>query len=921
MITTVHRQQSGWGLQCPTLPLLTPASRPYPATARCKDAFQSRPQPTKNTRPGFITCDIMEVVGAVASFIAIGQALAAGRHVVDVLRAIPGIGNELTWLHDEIETLRLVVEEADMRGTSADESLPETPLLKSARLQLREIVADLEGIHKGCVRAVKENGKVKAKKTKWFFQQKQLSECREKARDVRANLLAALQTLQLKEVKETKQVVLRIESFAIQTRGMMALRHRSPEELQMSSCHLPPQHVCDKDDAQELQPERPISHLTTAVEQLVLSDSRPRTASKAHPKSSDIVVINTSLSTFERCPRPCCCRCHGSRPASFKSADWARNLIGSFSASCDQRFVFRNDARCNSILCKASGKVSVNFSYRFPAWLCSRLIHLQASSNAVTGFSVSLRPIRLLPLDAIFWTCARNWSRVELTQLMQFEGVIYPGDSDNDGDTAISYVINYGSTDAVAYFAELWADQLQSDSFDRTWLFDAHMVIEDNPGLPSEEKDALRRMTSCNPASIDAIHTPLHSAAAQTDLAEIQQAVKSQPWAMHQLNHRGETPLHVAVRLGNLDGVRELLRLGCDVNQRDGFGYTPLMEAVRISRVAMVQWLLDAGCTVDAQSNLGSTALHLAAEGNDDSSTQILRSLLSAGASATVTEPDGDSIVHTAARTRADKAVLQRNLRLLLDAGADLEARRRDGDTPLEVAILSKNLVGIQCLVEAGANTTTSEILHQAALYSGCQELEYPDSLSLAAINLDSFDKDGYTVWDCFVYSLGAENWRRGDIRRPSSDEQEAFTRLYRGIRDRNLEQDIKRLEWTRQYLGLKDQRGATSALDPLIKQKTEWERWGQVETYKTIGLQVREGMWHAAIESVDENIEMLQEEMVKSPWQNSSRWDYLLESDTEDSETENEEDMSEAKAVCTDEDETQYPTSDEESGEEDDES
>ncbi|KAK6211420.1 pfs domain-containing protein [Colletotrichum tabaci] len=654
----------------------------------------------------------MEVVGAVASFIAIGQALIAGRHAINVLRAIPGIGNELTWLHNEIETLRLVVEEADMRGTSTDESLPETPLLKSARLQLSEIVADLEGIRKGCVRAVQENGKVKAKKTKWFLQQKQLSECRDKARDARANLLAALQTLQLKEVKETKQVVLRIESFAIQTRGIMALQPSSSEVLQMSSCHLPIQHICDKDDAPNPQHARPITQLTTAVEQLVLSDNRPQTASK---------------------------------------------------------------------------------------------------------------------------------------------GVIYPGDIGTDGKTAITHVVAYGTTDAVAFLAELWANQLQSDSFDRTWFFDAHVVMEDNPELPSEEKDALRRMISCNSGSIDAIQTPLHSAAAQTDLAEIQQAVKSHPWAMHQLNHRGETPLHVAVRSGNLDGVRELLRLGCGVNQRDGFGYTPLMEAVRLSHVAMVQWLLDAGCAVDDKNNLSLTALHLAAELCNESSTQILRSLLSAGASATVTGPDA------------------------------------------------------------------SGFLHRVAYHSGCGELDYLDSLSLSGINLDSVDEDGNTVWDCFVYSKGAEDWCRGDIRRPSSDEQEAFTRLYKDIRDRNLDQDIKRLEWTRQYLVDEDQRGATSALDPLIKQKTEWERLGQVETYKTIGLQVREGMWHAALQSVDENIGVLREEMAKSPLENSSGWDYLLKADTEDGETEDEDNISVASTGCADEDETRYSSSDEESGEEED--
>ncbi|GKT93706.1 hypothetical protein Ct61P_11556 [Colletotrichum tofieldiae] len=165
----------------------------------------------------------MEVVGAVASFIAIGQALTAGRHVIDVLRAIPGIGDELIWLNNEasirdqllrIETLRLVVEEADMRGTSTDQSLPETPLLKRARLQLSEIVADLEEVYKDCVRAVTEDGKVKAKKRKWLWQRTKLSDCREKARDARANLLAALQTLQLKETKETKYVVQREEPTA-----------------------------------------------------------------------------------------------------------------------------------------------------------------------------------------------------------------------------------------------------------------------------------------------------------------------------------------------------------------------------------------------------------------------------------------------------------------------------------------------------------------------------------------------------------------------------------------------------------------------------------------------------------------------------------------------------------------------------------
>lgn len=44
----------------------------------------------------------MEVVGAAASFIAIGQALIAGRHVFNILRSIPEISKEFEALDYEV---------------------------------------------------------------------------------------------------------------------------------------------------------------------------------------------------------------------------------------------------------------------------------------------------------------------------------------------------------------------------------------------------------------------------------------------------------------------------------------------------------------------------------------------------------------------------------------------------------------------------------------------------------------------------------------------------------------------------------------------------------------------------------------------------------------------------------------------------
>ncbi|KAK2017423.1 ankyrin [Colletotrichum eremochloae] len=375
----------------------------------------------------------------------------------------------------------------------------------------------------------------------------------------------------------------------------------------------------------------------------------------------------------------------------------------------------------------------------------------------------------------------------------------------------------------------------------------------------------------------------------------MQQAAKSQPWSMSQLNHRGETPLHLAASLGNVDVVKKLLRLGCDVDQKDGNGDTVLMRACAMGHTLMAQFLLDAGCIVDAKNNRGFTALHCATMLTDRSLTEIISSLLFAGASTTITNSNGRSVLHSLMWSDSDKETFGVALRMLLNAGANLEAQGYMGKTPLVTAIEWNRLVALQCFVEAGASTSKfgswGNILHLAALAAGYEVLSYLESLSLSGLNLYFLSQEGNTAWDCFIWVSYIEDWRIAGRRRPSSDEKEAFVRLYQGVRDKNLNFDINMLQRVRQYALDEHERGATAALAPLIKQKEEWKRGDLVETYKTIRLQVREAMWDAAIESVEENVEILQGQMAKSPWENYSYWNYLFHqgSDVIISESEDE--------------------------------
>ena len=54
-----------------------------------------------------------------------------------------------------------------------------------------------------------------------------------------------------------------------------------------------------------------------------------------------------------------------------------------------------------------------------------------------------------------------------------------------------------------------------------------------------------------------------------------------QPVQKMRLNKYGESPLHVAVKRGDLDKVRSLLLEGADVNSKDHAGWRPIHEAMR----------------------------------------------------------------------------------------------------------------------------------------------------------------------------------------------------------------------------------------------------------------------------------------------------------------------------------------------------
>lgn len=414
--------------------------------------------------------------------------------------------------------------------------------------------------------------------------------------------------------------------------------------------------------------------------------------------------------------------------------------------------------------------------------------------------------------------------------------------------------------------------------------------------MTPQESQAQHKVVQLGGDTVQAVQTPLHQAATlisneETIRESIQQAFKQYSWALSEWNYEGQTPLHVGASHGNIVAVRELIRLGSNVDQLNFFGRTPLMEAIDMGHIYVARCLLGAGCSVDAAASDGSTALHYAACPENEPEKDpagIIRVLLDAGTSPAVKDASGNTALHCLEDSNVSRQATKEKIQLLVKAGAGINERSGDGDTPLFRAIRTNQPEVAKYLLKAGAETDSPQglegnVLHVAAAYGEIQVLRSLGKMYLPQVRVDMKDSDGDTPWDLFIGTLHQPEWKLGSARRPTSEEKEAFVCLYTQIRNRNLQHDVARLEWARQYLVEEDLRGASAAIAQIIKENEEWKEWKAVQTYQAVRVQVRERMWEAAIESVDENVDILKDQISKSPWDRWSHYDILATMDADE--------------------------------------
>jgi len=231
--------------------------------------------------------------------------------------------------------------------------------------------------------------------------------------------------------------------------------------------------------------------------------------------------------------------------------------------------------------------------------------------------------------------------------------------------------------------------------------------------------------------------TPMSLACINGNAAIIEKLLKAGVDPNSRLSELGETPLLMASRTGNVEAVKVLLDHGAAVNAKeDSKGDTALIWAAAEGHPAVVKLLIENGADVNARSNIEAApaggrgggggparasatppAGQRAAPRGCPPAGGIRRPepvFGSPGQAVRTKATGGGCISALILATRQNDA---ETVRLLLDAGANVNLTMGDGTSALVVAIINAHFQLAKFLLDKGADPNITDGKGMAALY------------------------------------------------------------------------------------------------------------------------------------------------------------------------------------------------------------
>ncbi|WP_341811169.1 ankyrin repeat domain-containing protein [Wolbachia endosymbiont (group A) of Oxytorus armatus] len=344
-------------------------------------------------------------------------------------------------------------------------------------------------------------------------------------------------------------------------------------------------------------------------------------------------------------------------------------------------------------------------------------------------------------------------------------------DTDKDSRTPLHWASWSGHLDLVKYFIDKGAN-INAECNDSKTPLDVAIDLKYNNVVEYLQRTQLD------------LNEQLLAAVQGGDFKKVKDLV-SRGASLDAKDKEGKIPLHFAAQEGNLDMVQFFLNRGANTKAEDMYGWTPLHFASAYGKFDVVKFFLDSNINIRAKDRYGDTPLHLAAQNNDKS--EIVESFLDSDANNINDRTNnGWTPLHVALQGNKPSTV-----KLLLGVGADIEVQDIFGETPLVIATRA----GYTDIVKILEQEQLGKELFTAVREYDFSRVE---KLISRGANIDTKNKNGKTPLDIAINTKNALEENQGSLNNALSlgqqgrivrilEHEQLNRKLFTAVREENL--------------------------------------------------------------------------------------------------------------------------------------
>ncbi|KAI0865746.1 hypothetical protein F4860DRAFT_509626 [Xylaria cubensis] len=829
----------------------------------------------------------MEVVGAIASFVAIGQAIGVAPKIVKALKGFTNASEEVGALIDELESLCGFYQhmKANINLFSGEHNtallrVDEPPYFKLIRRDFESLIVSLQELADSCL--IDEGNSLKVSKLRWWKRRKNVIKLREECYKQRQRLQDFYNLFRDQFSYKQGEVLVHIHS------------HISQGEAQEASALPSPRY-------------RPGTPSSSAEKKAIATENDTASLNPRVEEAKD-------TSDYR-----CRCFCHARKTPHRDNYSQYIVLPGRGFLSYKSQIATGN--RCK-ISCCTAAQSFVALQFRIPMWLCSLAVlgsftyrfpfHITVSFTRTIQFQhgAIAQMARLCHLGIPEYL--NQWLSRYGSSIMSV---------DERGESILEIIVNWGGYPLLTYCTTTWPGLIQEQSWARRAAALARPILLSGYNTRKERRSV--KLTASDKYHItkflrfmdmedddDLVFDWARAASFTQNLSHVW---SNTPDILTKRDGHGNTVLHYACQLDNVALVQHFPEFDALINVTNIFGSTPLFSAIMGNAWSSAELLVERGCQLNIKNSSGQTPLLGAISKMSRGGSRAIRFtklLISRGADLRVI---GGLAWQMFSRTESHEADLWELYEMMFGSGGArfINMSNDNGMTPLMQAICLCNIPLASFLWKLGARLDTvsprgSNILHWLALCGYEQSCDLAAKLKISCIDIRTTNDYRYTPLALFRVKTKRYSQASGDFMsypefltpfnykedepgkgQVSQRKLIAFERLLRDIRDRMLVQEIGKLELIILKLRARNLLSARDDLRELDQGKVKAKIYHEAETLRAIDLDVREGRLELAIESLEEFIEVSRDRMQVSPF-DEEVWE------SSDSESENSEAVSE---------------------------